>query len=177
MKEQIKHEPVFGDQSLFECAPFDCIFVVRLQDGNKVYYGEYPKITTEPLFVVQSDYITFAMRRITRAPVWTREDQEAGRMPEVGVTVIAIEYEEECKVAAINNNAVCVVFDDGEFITLHVSGISPIEKPEERAKREREEWVNHAYEKLISADVKGKASLGDIYDAMLSGELKAPGVE
>jgi hypothetical protein len=43
-------------------------------------------------------------------------------------------------VAAINNDAVCVVYHDGEFTTLHKSGISPIETPEEMAERLEDEF-------------------------------------
>ena len=135
MSEQIKYEAVFGDQDLFIPAPSDAI-VVRY---GKDFYNYEPEVTSTTGKLRDNPIV--AMRRIIRTPVWTREDQEAGRLPDVGVTVIVIEYEEECKVAAINNNAVCVVFDDGEFITLHVSGISPIEKPEERQQREENEFV------------------------------------
>lgn len=78
----------------------------------------------------------------------------------------------ECaSVAAINNDAVCVVFHDGEFTTLHKSGISPIETPEEKAERLRSEWINEAINAVRKTDVNGYES---IYDALLSGALSVP---
>ena len=56
--------------------------------------------------------------------------------------VMVTSVDECASVAAINNDAVCVVFYDGEFTTLHKSGISPIETPEEKAQREEDEFVN-----------------------------------
>lgn len=173
MSEQIKYEAVFGDQSLFDGAADDVILVIK-DDGAPLFYRDKEKYPRGNVRVSSRDF-KVSMRRIIKTPVWTKADQEAGRLPDVGVTVIAIEYEEECKVAAINNNAVCVVFDDGEFITLHVSGISPIEKPEERAKCVREEWCNSAAKLLKNLEYS--STLTSIYDAIISGELKMPEVK
>ena len=85
------------------------------------------------------------MRRIIKEPKhWTWEDKKAGRLPEVGCVVMAIGVNEVARIAAINNDSVCsvcVVFEDGGFITLHFSGIAPIETPAEKAQREEDEFV------------------------------------
>ena len=81
--------------------------------------------------------------RLTRKPNrWTIADQKAGRLPDVGCMVMVTSVDECASVAAINNDAVCVVFHDGEFTTLHKSGISPLETPEEKAERLEDEFVN-----------------------------------
>ena len=181
MAKQFKFEAVFGNQNFFKNAPEHATAVWVDESGYNFYYkqdetglysfdGEWNDCLN-----VYDDIAFSAMRRIIKTPVWTKADQEAGRLPDVGVTVIAIEYEEECKVVVINNDAVCVVFDDGEFITLHVSGISPIEKPEEHAEREREEWCNSAAKLLKNLEYS--STLTSIYDALLSGELKMPEVQ
>jgi hypothetical protein len=89
--------------------------------------------------------VVIAMRRIIKEPKrWTVEDQKAGVLPEVGCVVMAIGANEVARIAAINNDSVCsvcVVFEDGGFITLHLSGIAPIETPDEKAQREEDEFV------------------------------------
>ena len=105
---------------------------------------------------------------------WTWEDKKAGRLPEVDWIVGATGINEDARVAAINNDSVCVVFKDGGFITLHVSGISPIETPAEKAQRLRDEWVEHALDLYMSSPKNDFASMGDVHDALLSGELQAP---
>ena len=91
------------------------------------------------------------MRRIIKTPVWTWEDKKAGRLPEVGCVVMAIGVNEVARIAAINNDSVCsvcVVFEDGGFITLHFSGIAPIETPAEKAQREEDEFVTSLCKEL-----------------------------
>jgi hypothetical protein len=113
-----------------------------------------------------------AMRRIIKTPVWTVADQKAGRLPEVGCDVMAIGVNEVARIAAINNDSVCVVFEDGGFITLHFSGIAPIETPEEKTARLKSEWCAKAAKQLKNLEYT--STLTSIYDALLSGELQAP---
>jgi hypothetical protein len=56
---------------------------------------------------------------------------------------------------------------------LHISKIKPIETPEEMAERLRNEWCNRAG----GVCSLGMTTLTRIYDALLSGELKAPEAE
>ena len=172
----MKYEMIFGDERLFDGAPIDCIFVVRLQDGHKIYYGEYPKITTEPLFVVQSDYITFAMRRIIKTPVWTVADQKAGRLPEVGCKILG--KKTGINTVLFNNGDYIVIVSDGHCIGKYIADevfafFEPIESPEEKAARLREEWCNEAG--VVCS--LGMTTLTRIYDALLSGDLPVPSKE
>ena len=48
---------------------------------------------------------------------------------------------------------------------------SPIETPEEKAERLRNEWINEAINAVRKTDVNGYES---IYDALLSGALSVP---
>ena len=48
---------------------------------------------------------------------------------------------------------------------------TPIETPEEKAERLRNEWINEAINAVRKTDVNGYES---IYDALLSGALSAP---
>ena len=111
-----------------------------------------------------------------KTPVWTVADQKAGRLPEVGSTFT---YK--------NETLTCHFIDcDGEIwahdindriVTPWLKDCQPIETPEERAKWLRSEWVKHAIYLYMSSPKNDVASMGDVYDAMLSGELKAPEVE
>ena len=171
MSEQIKYEIVCGDQALFDGVP-EYIEVIRFNDYSRDYLWSDLDKANHLTFKDLKAIPIVAMRRIIKTPAWTKVDQEAGRLPDVGVTVIAIEYEEECKVAAINNDAVCVVFDDGEFITLRVSGISPIETPEGRVKREEDEFVSiveSEYNKMPN-EISFKAGIRAAYRKLKGGE-------
>jgi hypothetical protein len=136
----MKYEAVFGNQELFDGAgTFTGLDVVvhSIASGIKSY-ARLSDLTPESL----RNHPVCAMRRIIKEPKrWTVEDQKAGRLPEVGWVVRATGVNEDARIAAINNDAVCVVFEDGGFITLHVSGIEPIETPAEKAQREEDEFV------------------------------------
>lgn len=181
MSEEIKYEPIYGLQKPFDDGPEDAeaygIF------GNEVIYYKIDK-TSVYCFDTDNQWshidgapnIPFlAMRRIIKTPVWTKGDQKAGKLPEVGCEVM-VSPKTKATVTAVDSiqKVVAVQCDDESLDILQPCEILPIETEAERQQREREEWVNHAYEKLISATVKGKASLGDIYDALLSGELASP---
>ncbi len=186
MSEEIKYEAVFGDQALFDGAPNDADLVGHAG-------GFYKNTSTGIVYCGGCTFTTdeyrnlgfVSMRRIIQeSKRWTKADQEAGRLPEVGDIVRAIAIDEDACVAAINNDAVCVTFSGGEFITLHVSKIIPIETPEECAKRVREEWISEAFgHTAVFAQVSDgekerlREHIRFIYDAHLSGELKMPEVQ
>ena len=133
----MKYEAVFGNQDLFDGAgTFTGLDVVvhSIASGIKSY-ARLSDLTPESL----RNHPVCAMRRIIKEPKrWTVEDWKDGRSPDVGCMVMVTSVDECASVAAINNDAVCVVFHDGEFTTLHKSGISPIETQIGRAScRER----------------------------------------
>ena len=178
MSKEMKYEAVFGNQDLFDGAgTFTGLDVVTrsIASGNMMHC-RLSDLTQESL----REYPVIAMRRIIAEPKrWTVEDQKAGRLPDVGCMVMVTSVDECASVAAINNDAVCVVFYDGEFTTLHKSGISPLETPEEKAERLRSEWINKAYVDFhrlgCELEVLQKEQIKQIYDALLSGELTMPG--
>ena len=153
----MKYEMIFGDERLFDGAPIDCIFVVRLQDGHKIYYGEYPKITTEPLFVVQSDYITFAMRRIIKTPVWTVADQKAGRLPEVGSIFTYRNETLTCHFIDCNNE-IWAHDIDNNIVTPVLRDCRPIETPTEKAQRLEDEFFEQVKLGGMNANTPQKTS-------------------
>jgi hypothetical protein len=142
----MKYEMIFGDEGLFDGAP---------EDVDMIGYsgGFYKNSPDGPMYCCGCTFTTdeyrnkgfIAMRRIIKEPKrWTVEDQKAGVLPEVGCVVMAIGANEVARIAAINNDSVCsvcVVFEDGGFITLHLSGIAPIETQDEKAQREEDEFV------------------------------------
>ena len=193
MMEQYKYEPVFGLQKPFDGGPLDATAYGLFRDGDEYIYYKIDK-TAVYCFDTDNQWsrldgaptIPFlGMRRVIAEPKrWTAEDQRAGRLPEVGSEIAG-------DVTGTNN----VLFSSDEFIvTLSQGGevgkyskkevfdyFNPIESPEEKAARLREEWVDSAitetekrkdtttdeYERL-------KARVKDIYDALLSGDLPVP---
>ena len=130
----MKYEYLCGYESDFLAMPENIIAVVQL-DHCVQGLTEFNQIT-------ECGKPVLAMRHIIAEPKrWTVEDKKAGRMPEVGWVVRATGMNEDARIAAINNDSVCVVFEDGAFVTLHVSGIAPIEAPDEKAQREEDEFV------------------------------------
>ena len=173
MTEQIKYEPVFGDQNLFIPAPPDAI-VARY---GKDFYNYESKVTLTT-GELRSEPIV-AMRRIIRTPVWTKEDQKAGKLPEVGAKFFEGGYGED-EVIKITDTAVVALRPDNHGAVsiskpLFFTGgsIKPIESPEEKAARLRKEWCVAASKQLKNLEYN--STLTSIYDALLSGDLPMPG--
>ena len=180
MSEQIKYEAVFGDQSLFDGCPEDAeaVFKSSYDDSKCFYYklsGGHQRFFADGWIAVPSiNSQTFnSMRRVIRVPVWSKADQLAGKLPEVGAKVcyLGIEYE----VLATDKNSVCFLGIDKELYIASKSSCKPIETPEERAMRVREEWCVNAAKLLKNLEYS--STLTSIYDALLSGELKMPEVQ
>ncbi len=174
-----KITPIFGPQELFDNAP-EHVEVIRFNDYSREYlWGDLNTIqllTFEELKAIP----IVAMRRIIQEPKrWTVEDQKAGRLPEVGSEVILRTTGEIATINAANKNMVCLTFSDGGFSPFNVERIDPIESPEEKAERLRNEWVNKAYVDFhrlgCELEVLQKEQIKQIYDALLSGELTMPG--
>ena len=185
MGEEIKYEPVFGDQSLFEDAPDDAI-AIRVNDYKLITYYF---LTEEHLALTNSRELKaipiIAMRRIIRTPTWNIADQKAGKFPEVGAKVIRVDHEDEgCNVigeviatwrCAENNESsqTCLRLKDGTlFLVECYSELRPIETPAEKAARLKSEWCAKAAKQLKNFEYT--STLTSIYDALLSGELKTP---
>ena len=174
---EVKYEAVFGDQSLFDGCIDEFAYLVI-----KTSYGQKFTATHETINGVIPDYIEtcgleIAMRRIIRTPVWTKEDQKAGKLPEVGCEVM-VSPKTKATVTAVDSiqKVVAVQCDDESLDILQPCEILPIETEAERQQREREEWCKKA--SFIIPSVTGGliSDLGFIHDALVSGELKMPGV-
>ena len=170
----MKYEMIFGDDGLFFDAQKDCEMVGnghhKVENGKLMVWNFSEKRWCNS----HTNTITIsAMRRIIAEPKrWTVEDQKAGRMPEVDWVVRATGVNEDARIAAINNDSVCVVFEDGAFVTLHVSGIAPIETPQENAQREENEFVflvESEYNKMPN-EISFKAGIRAAYRKLKGGE-------
>lgn len=166
---EIKYEPVFGDQSLLaEAGTFTGLdVVVRNVDTDLYHYCRHEDLTYDYL----RKNTVVAMRRIIKTPVWTVADQQAGRLPDVGCSVNfchklntnwrtgEIKYIDD-QVAVIKADAI-----DRPFVyEVDRVEFKPIESPEEKAARLREEWVSKAT----------FMTTYEIYDDLLSGDLPVP---
>ena len=196
----VKREMIFGDESFFDGAPEDAeavgggkplqdaLVFYKFSDGEFQYKYEAEiddwKVSTckHPQSVIK------AMRRIIKEPKrWTRADMDAGRLPEVGEW-IADPKGHECEFVG------CDLYsgDDDKYHMWHVrystslcasfpsDKCKPIETPEEKAQRERDEWVDNACSFICFYDigrVDAIKSLEITYDKLKSGELPMPGRE
>lgn len=157
----MKYEYLCGHVSDFFAMPENVIAVVRL-DHCVQGLTEFSQIT-------ECGKPVIAMRRIIADPKrWTLEDQKAGRLPDVGAKV------DGGKVVFVNSFNVVTELKSGAVIVsspkTFLNTFKPIETPEEKAERLRNEWCNEAG----GVCSLGMTTLTRIYDALLSGELPVP---
>ena len=192
---EVKFEPLFGDQSLFDGAPEDAEYAgwfcqeVRwyMILNGKILFSDGGSWCTSDNPYLSADIA--AMRRIIKTPVWTVADKKAGRLPEVGCKCVGILSEAIKRVVHVNKHIVAVEnektlnvcnFTHEEFFRNH----KPIETPAEKAQREREEWCSKALDsagilsEMKRYDLKRLGEyIGSIHDALQSGELPMPNKE
>jgi hypothetical protein len=168
---EIKYEALLGDQDKFK-DQLNKFVEVRLWHDllgqNFVTLDELSELSARGK--IPDGTVIVAMRRIIAEPKrWTVEDQEAGRLPEVGAEFKARGYVWEC-VRILNNTILAVVGDS--YCGFDIDECKPIEAPEEKAARLREEWCAKAAKTLKNLEYT--STLTSIYDALLSGELPVP---
>ena len=178
---EIKYEPLYGLQKPFDNGPADSTAYGLFRDGDEYIYYKIDK-TSVYCFDTDNQWshidgaptIPFlAMRRIIKEPKrWTVEDQKAGIFPDIGCVIQYSSNKERGIVEAVNKEdyQLCIKTDDGLFIS-YLQDLKPIETPEEKAERLRNEWINEAINAVRKTDVNGYES---IYDALLSGALSVP---
>ena len=171
---EIKYEPVFGPQELFDGMMGDCEFASEeygyiFANGVLYYCERYNEKAWWSLSC--KSHLTFkpsAMRRIIKEPKrWTMQDKLAGRLPEVGSMIWFINDTKQVEFAGTDggNNLWYFKRDSGAFGSAYFNCFKPIESPEEKAARLRSEWCNRAMD---------HSTIQQLYDAMLSGELPVP---
>ena len=189
----MKYEMIFGDEALFDGASEDSVIAIKRPfirgvRSEKIYFFS---TTFDAVMVAGSSFnfnnvilktSEYAERRIIKTPKqWTWEDKKAGRLPEIGCRVFDVTNENEATVKAINKRQVCLESIDGFIYLLPPDDIKPIESPEEKAARLRDEWVEKAvgatpvYENAAHGySTRLKIDISSIYDAMISGDLPVP---
>ena len=174
---EIKDEPILGNQSLFNGAPEDAVCVIKTNDGNKYFFSENDS-KAFGIYLCFAGQFEISMRRIIRTPVWTKGDQKAGKLPEVGCEVM-VSPKTKATVTAVDSiqKVVAVQCDDESLDILQPCEILPIETEAERQQRERQEWCKKASFIIPSVTCGLISDLGFIHDALVSGELKMPGVQ
>ena len=183
----MKYEPVFGDQSLFDGAGFFTGIDIVTRNLDDLLYR------TSRLIDETSDSLKkapiVAMRRIIAEPKrWTVEDKKAGRLPEVGCECWHCKSKSVKSVIAVTATHVVINANNSVGVAprflLHdkfMQYYMPIETPEEKAQRFREEWCIKALSScsILSGMQRYELKrlggyIEDIYDALLSGDLSAP---
>lgn len=215
-----KYIPVFGDQSLFDNAPKDAVFV-RYGKESYIFKKHIHRYTTRSLRnvpivamrrieeVADSKLVTDGMPsfyvgssgvcthkfaesdipvwcndvddtctamgfindylRLPRKPKrWTVADQQAGRLPEVGCNVSSVAYGYVCSVVAIDSISrhIWCQFPDQSVGSCMIFEINPIETPDEKAAREREEFVWSFNSEKYSNPTLYREGLRDAYDML-----------
>lgn len=187
----MKYEAVFGDQTWFDDGPDDAemvaIYALHLKRWYKMQDGEcYLSTGKEQSWERCSNGYPglplLAQRRIIRVPIWTKADQQAGKLPPVGSTVWCDAQGGDATVIAVDS-AMGIWFQNAEdeVYCSDTWPICPVETDAERQQREREEWCRKALDSAgILSEMKrydlkrlGKY-IGSIHDALLSGTLSVP---
>ena len=186
-----KYIPVFGPQELFDGAPDDAEMAYETANHVRGYYkkcnslkffsnSKWVRVLNEKAMIIH------AMRRIIRTPVWTAADKKAGRLPQIGSKYMAGSDKREftCLFHGKGNGAVSIIGfnSDDEVSGYQIQYCYPIETQAEKAQRFESEWVEKAYDDLLShvgihsteSQYFVKQNLHRVYNALLSGELKAP---
>ncbi len=176
---EIKYEAVFGPQELFNSASDDAVLAIKNTTSRRIHFftnkGWIKSGLKHERYIGTSDN-EIAMRSIIKTQVWTVADQKAGRLPEVGCKAIGL-YDQVVTVTSVDirNGLLTVQDENDQCISIYrFSDLKPIETPAEKAKRLRSEWVKHALDLYMSSPKNDVASMGDVYDALLSGELQVP---
>ena len=178
---EIKYEAVFGPQELFdnEFEP-NAIAVIFIDRTNKLHATSEAEIDRQ---LQRTGSYIVAMRRIIRTPTWTVADQKAGKLPEVGSKFL-FRGEELCCHYVDGNGEIWANNIKGEVVTPWLREITPIESPEEKAARLRDEWVEKAVGATPVYEIAShgystrlKIDISSIYDAMISGDLPVPAKE
>lgn len=187
----MKYLPITGPQAPFKDGPADA--EMYSAPGSKTFYYRIANIPTIQFWQagnwvdLQGDpsYPILGRRRVIAEPnYWTVEDQRAGRLPEVGAKCrqghkdeIVVAVTEKFVVTECQDMSVCTTRKD-----VFMRSYNPIETPEEKAQRLREEWCIKALSScsILSGMQKYELKrlggyIEDIYDALLSGDLPAPG--
>ena len=180
---KIKYEAVFGDQALFNSAPDDAeavgggkplqdaLVFYEFSDGEFQYKYEAEIDDWMVSTCNQPQSVIKAMRRIIKDHKrWTWEDKKAGLLPEVGAELIhkTIGICYFVGVGLAENACWALKLQSGLIYIAAKSWCSPIETPAEKAQRLRSEWVKHAIDLYMSSPKNHVASMGDVYEAMLS---------
>lgn len=172
---EIKYEPVFGDQSLFDNASDDAVLAIKETISGRIHFvtnkGWIKSGLNHERYIGISDN-GIAMRRIIPEPKrWTIEDQKAGNLPEVGCRVsFCHKFNTNWRageIKYIDNQIAFIKTDDIDRPFIYEVDrveFKPIESPEEKAARLREEWVSKATFMRTY----------EIYDNLLSGDLPVP---
>ena len=168
----MKYEMIFGDEKLFDGAP-EC--ATHATKGGGFYYVDsgIVKFISNMFFGARdvcglAGYLV-AERRIIKEPKrWTWEDKKAGRLPEVGCEVMAIDTKMVCTVNAICKiyKSLSLTFPDGSLGMVELEDIDPIETPREKYDRERDECIDKLLAKIPPSPITVVPAMKIVYEEL-----------
>lgn len=175
----MKYEMIFGDEKLFDGAPEDAViaikrpFVSRVRSEKMYFFSSAHDAILEAGSSFNFNNVIlktteYAERRIIKEPKrWTVADQKAGRLPEVGCSVYSgWDSESAVVIAKDHEGDIWFQLASGRVRCTDMYPIHPIETPDEKAARLRNEWCAKALQLDTPEGLRAA-----IYDALLSGEL------
>ena len=151
-----------------KCSQYHSVDERTVLSVTDKYVGiERDNSAMKPYFVTHAEFLQYYI------PIESPEEK-AGRLPDIGSKAVSVHGFYVVDILAVRNGCVVAcnsdisdarpcVFTIDKFLELY----TPIETLAEKAQRLREEWVSKAT----------FMTTYEIYDDLLSGELKAPGVE
>ena len=190
----MKYEMIFGDEKLFDGAHEDAVIAIKRPfiEGVRSEKSYFFSTTFDAVMRAGSlfnfnDVILktdeYAERRIIKVPVWKKADQLAGKLPEVGAEVMCMDDSRHNFVGESIHAEHWALCHGKTKKVFHIpaTAVRPVETDTERQQRLKEEWCSNALDSasILSGmreyELKRLGGyIGNIYDALLSGELAAP---
>ena len=171
-----KYNAVFGDMAQFIGMMPDCEFVDGTygykRKGDKFYYCERhnEKYGWSVSQKVSIDFRPIAMRELVPPkPTWTKADQKAGRLPEVGSLIVNVETGDQFSFVGVNagsNRWACKDACDGLLYFFKSHEMSPIETPREKYDRERDECIDKLLAKMPPSPITVVLAMKIVYEEL-----------
>lgn len=112
-----------------------------LFEGPFTYIGLVEKFNNLVAEPSRAEWIPEKVRK----PTYTKQMQESGQAPLIGMKVLYPSGSGELALGA-DNNGICIIIESGVYKRVSMASLMPILTPEQKAAKEREDAVNKIME-------------------------------